>query len=173
MPRSRKFAAVLAGYLAAFGVASLGVWLYVEATNTPDRQLSGGMYAFGDSVVFLGIFCVASLPATGAALFFLRESRRFWNALSVVTIAVAATGIASTLASFSEFGVTGPRSWLQTLAMLSPLRGLAAPCLALGFLVAAILAPARRPRVVLLFAMATEVLVFMIFALQLLQRSRG
>jgi hypothetical protein len=171
MPRSRKIAAVLVGYLAAFGVASLGVWLYVRATDNPDRLSSGGMYAFGDSIVFLGIFCIASLPATGAALFFLRASKRFWNALAVGAVAIAATGIASTLASFVEYGINGPRSWIQTMAMLSPLRALAAPGFALCSFVAAILAPTRRPRIALFIVAAIEALVLITFALQMYQRS--
>lgn len=73
----KKVALVLAGYIAAIVVASTVVYIYVLATDSPDRQASSGMYAFGDSLLFLAVLGVASLPATGAALVFLRGCRVF------------------------------------------------------------------------------------------------
>jgi hypothetical protein len=51
------------------------------------------MFAFGDSILFLGVFALASLPATGAALFFLRPYEIFWRVLAVGAVAIAVTGI--------------------------------------------------------------------------------
>ena len=68
---------VITGYGGALIVASVVVSIYVAATNGPDRQDSAGMYAFGDAILFLAIFGVAAIPATGAALFFLRRNPAF------------------------------------------------------------------------------------------------
>src|SRR5215471_14326292 len=51
------------------------------------------MYDFGDSLLFLAVFVAAALPATAAALFFLRPHRSFWLALCVVVPAVAITAL--------------------------------------------------------------------------------
>ena len=53
------------------------------------------MYDFGDSLLFLGVFGVAAVPATSAGLFFLRPCRSFWLALSVVALGLALTGVAA------------------------------------------------------------------------------
>jgi hypothetical protein len=72
-----KAGLVTLGFIAAFAIAWLVVGIYVAATSGPDRQSSSGMYAFGDSLLFLGAFGLAAVPATGAALFFLRPRPAF------------------------------------------------------------------------------------------------
>lgn len=71
----RKMALVACGYVAAFLFAFAILAVYTASTSTPDRSASSGMSAFGDSLLFLAVFAVAAIPATGAALFFL--ARRF------------------------------------------------------------------------------------------------
>ena len=159
MKGSRRVAIVVLGYLAAFAGAWVVVFIYIAATNTADRQTSQGMYAFGDTMVFLGAFGLASLPASAAALFFLRDNRLFWVVLSATSLAVAATGIASAIAYVVRFDHS--YSWLQTLSLLSPLRLLTAPLLAMAFLLSGLMAPARLPRVVLFLAAAAEAAIFM------------
>ena len=66
-----KVGLVAAGYVVALLIASAGVALYVASTSGPDRKTYGGMYAFGDSLLFLAVFALAAAPATGAALYFL------------------------------------------------------------------------------------------------------
>lgn len=160
----RRLAIVVLGYLAAFVAASAVVFIHIAATNTADRQTSQGMYAFGDTMVFLAAFGIASLPATGAALYFLRDRPRFWLVLMAISLAVAATGIASAIAYLVRFDPT--YSWLQTLSLLSPLRLLTAPLFAVAFLLAGLMAPARAPRVVLFVAAAAEVACFIALPLQ-------
>ena len=63
----------------------------------------------------------------------------------------------------------GAHPWLKTLALLSPLRVLAAPLLALAFLLSGLLAPARSPRTALLIATAVEAAVFVTVAFQWLR----
>ena len=67
MRPAAKAGIVVAGYVAAVAVASLVLRVYIAATSGPDRQTYGGMYAFGDSLLFLGVAGVAAIPATGAA----------------------------------------------------------------------------------------------------------
>ena len=112
-----KVGLVVAGHVGAFGVASAVVAAHVAMTNGPDRQGASGMYAFGDSLFFLAAFGVAAVPATGAALFFLRLYRRFWLGLSVAAIVIATTGLAA-LVSYVGGRSAGPGSALQYLAGL-------------------------------------------------------
>jgi hypothetical protein len=43
---------VAAGYVVTVALTALVLHVYVAVTNTPDRQTSSGMFAFGDSLVF-------------------------------------------------------------------------------------------------------------------------
>lgn len=160
----KKVALVVAGYILALAGASLGLWLYVMATNTPDRQLSSGMYAFGDSMLFLGLFGAASLPASGAGLFFLRGYRPFWIALSAVGLALAVTGLAALLPLAARHNDSWP-VWLKTWERLTPIRVLVAPLLAMAFFLAGLLAPLRRTRIVLISIAASEAMVFVLSVL--------
>ena len=48
-----KVGLVGAGYIGAFALASAVLTVYVAATSGPDRQGYDGMFAFGDSLLFL------------------------------------------------------------------------------------------------------------------------
>lgn len=65
-----KAGLVALGYVAALAVTLLVAGIHLAETSGPDAQ--GGMSAFGDSLMFLAVFGLAAVPATGAALFFLR-----------------------------------------------------------------------------------------------------
>lgn len=158
MTTRKKIAFVAVGYVVALLLAFVLLRAYVSRTSGPDRQVYGGMFACGDSLLFLALFGVASLPATGAALFFLRGKRSLWVALSVAAVAFAATGVAALLASLAP--TVDRHSWLQLWAGLSPLRALAAPLFAMVFLLAGLLAPFRSSRITLLAAAASEAAVF-------------
>ena len=95
MRASVEVGLVAGGYVAAFVVAFAVVAVYVVMTDGPDRQASGGMYSFSDSLLFLAVFGVAAVPSTGGALFFLRPYPRVWRALSVGALASAAIGLAA------------------------------------------------------------------------------
>jgi len=152
-----KVALVVGGYVGAFIAASAVVAMHVAATSG-DRQGSDGMYAFGDSLFFLAAFSVAGVPATGAALYFLRPYGRFWRVLSVAALGIAATGVAAVVV-YVAVRSSGERSTLSTLAMLSPLRVLLAPPLGLAFLLAGVFAPGRSSRTALLAAAVAEAAV--------------
>jgi len=154
-----KAGLVVAGYIVAFAIASAVVAIYVTATNGPDRQSSSGMYAFGDSLLFLAVFGVAAVPATGAALFFLRPYRSFWRVLSVAALGIAITGLAAFIdyvAARTADAASIPHAW----SALAVLRILVAPLLALAFLLSGFFAPNRSSRIALLVATVSEVAVF-------------
>jgi hypothetical protein len=154
-----KFGIVAAGYVIAFAIAALVMRIYIAATNSVDRQTYSGMSAFGDSVLFLGVFGVAAIPATAAALFFLRSRGGVWRVLSIGSLAIAATAVAAVallIASRSANASASIRSW----SMAVPLRVLAAPLLALLFLLCGVFAPTRSARMCLLGASAIEMVVF-------------
>jgi hypothetical protein len=157
MKSSLKVTMVGGGYLAAFLVASAAVAIRLASTRGADAQAASGMFAFGDSVLFVAVFGVLALVPTGGALYFLRPYRRFWMVLSLLCLAVAVTGL--TAAILFAVGRHAASSPLATLAGLSVLRILVAPLLALTFLVCALFTPYRSPRFAFLAATAMEALV--------------
>jgi len=159
-----KVMLVVAGYLVALVIASVGVGMYIAATNEPDRQTYGGMFAFGDSILFLGIFAVAAMPASGAALFFLRPYHTLWRIASLGALAIATTGIAALAANLLPFSAHMD-SLLGVWAEVAPLRIFLAPPLALACLLAGVFAPTRASRIALLCASGIETIVFVLVAL--------
>jgi hypothetical protein len=149
-----KVALVAGGYAACLALAFLAEALRVAATGGPARQAAGGMYGFGDMVLFATVFGVAALVPTGAALYFLRPFATFWKVTSISSVAVAVTGVAAAVLFVAGRGGTvGP---LAACAEYSVLRIFAAPLLALAFLVCAALAPSRAPRIAFLAAALME-----------------
>ena len=154
-----KVGLVLAGYGVAFGIAMAAVALHVAATSGPDRRTYGGMFAFGDSILFLAVFVLASIPATGAALFFLRPYPRFWRLWSIAAILISATALGAAIDYFVE-RAAGPAVARQGWAGYAVLRIFAAPMFGLLFLVSGLVAPRRSARFVLLAASVVEAAAF-------------
>ena len=154
-----KVGLVGAGYVGAFALASAVVAVYIAATQGPDRRDYAAMFDFGDSLLFLGVFGLAAVLPTGAALFFLRPYRWFWRVLSIVAMVMAATAVAAFVVTLAWRGAGG-RSVASAWAALASLRILLAPLPALAFFVSAVFAPSRNPRLALLAATAIEGLVF-------------
>ena len=65
MNRFVKFGIVVAGYVAAGLAATATLEIRLLNTQGPDVQASAGMYAFGDLLLFLGVFGFAALFPTG------------------------------------------------------------------------------------------------------------
>jgi hypothetical protein len=97
-----KVGAIAVGYGVAVVIAMLVMRVYMAATSSVDRQGSGGMSAFGDSLVFLAALGVAAIPATGAALFVLRSRPAFWRVLSGGSLIVACTALLALVLSFGS-----------------------------------------------------------------------
>jgi len=159
-----KVGLVATGYVGAFLVASAIVAIYIASTSGPDRQTYGAMYAFGDDLLFLGVFAVAAVPPTGATLFFLRSYRTFWRVLSIMALSVAATGLAAFIA-YMAARTANAGSILHGWSGPASLRILVAPPLALAFFLSSLFAPNRRFRIALFLATLIEVAAFAYVAL--------
>jgi hypothetical protein len=154
-----KVGLVVAGYVTAVMVAVAVVAIYVAATSGPDRQVYSVMYGFGDDLLFLAAFGIAAVPATGAALFFLRPYRSFWLVLSVVALGIATTGLAA-LIGYVAPRTADARFILHAWSDLASLRILIAPFFALNFFLSGLFAPNRSSRIALLVAAVIEAGVF-------------
>ena len=66
-----KLGLVLVGYIVACLVAYGAVYLNDLFMDPTVLQGSGGMSAFGDLILFVGVFGVCALLPTGVGLFFL------------------------------------------------------------------------------------------------------
>jgi hypothetical protein len=156
LPAAAKVGIVASGYFAAILLAFCVVWIYINQTSGPDRDTYGGMYAFGDSLLFLAVFGVASILPTGLALVFLRQSRRFWIALAVIALAVASTSLAAVGVVVLEQQTAGPGATFGGWGALAVLRILVSPFLAAGFGLSALIAPEARLRWYLFGAASVE-----------------
>jgi hypothetical protein len=152
-----KICIIIIGYVVALLVASAAVGVRMAFTSGPDAQASSGMYAFGDAVVFVGIFGLCALVPTSAGLLFLRSCDLFWRVLSVSAVGLALTGIAATI--LFTVGRHATASPLATWAAFSVLRILVAPLLVLALLVCAFFAPHRLVRIVFVTAAIEEAAV--------------
>ena len=76
MNKIMKLGLVTGGYLVACILASGSVYVYQLLTDNAVAQASSGMYAFGDLLLFIGVFGILALFPTGLALYFLIRSFR-------------------------------------------------------------------------------------------------
>jgi len=163
MKTTTKIGLVVAGYVAAFLVAVAVVAIHVALTSGPDSQ--GGMYAFGDGLLFLAVFGVSAVPPTCAMLYFLRSHRSFWRPLSITALVIAATGLVAFVDHLGARGA-GTASLLGSWSAFGLLRILVAPLFATVFLLSGVFAPDRSSRVALLLATLVEVSVLTCLALR-------
>ena len=163
-----KVAIVFLGFVLALAIAYIALKVYVARTAGPDREQYAAMFAFGDSLLFLGIFGAAALPALSATLYFLRPHPTFWMLLSTATLAVSVTSIAASIAMAYQ-RATGSSGPLSPLLALGSLEVIFAPGLVMLFLLSGIFAPSRSVRVVFVAATLAEAFVFLIFLFPRLQ----
>jgi hypothetical protein len=149
-------ALVAGGYLGAALLACAVVAARAALVGGADRQAAAGMYAFGDSLLFLGAFAVAAVPPTAAALFFLRARDGFWRGLSIASAVLAGTAVPAAVLYYAVPDWSG----------LAVLRLLVAPALAAFAFLAGIMAPSPGPRHLLLACGATEAAAFASVALR-------
>lgn len=161
LSRTRKVLLVAGGYGFALVVALVVTKLYILATDTPDRQSSAGMYAFGDTMFFVGVFALAAVPATALALYFLRSVPRLWLWASATAVGVATTAVGAML----TYLLRTPGATTNTVVMLAPIRILLAPVLGLGYFLGLVFAPTRESRRLLLAATAMELGAFVVVVL--------
>src|SRR5262249_23056751 len=135
MRTGAKTLLVLGGFIAAAAIAAAVVAYYIAQTSGPDRTAYAAMYDFGDLLLFLAVFAVASIPAAGAALYFLRPWQPLWRLLSIAAIFSSLASLASAVA----YAMRSSYAWIA----LAPLGIFAAPATALLFLLSGIFAPTR------------------------------
>jgi hypothetical protein len=156
LPAMAKAGIVVGGYVAAILLALCVVSIYINQTSGPGRDASAGMYAFGDSLLFLAVFGVVSTIPTGLALVFLRQSRKFWICISVVALVVASTSLAAIAAVLLEQQTPAFNASLSAWTPLAVLRILVSPLLAGLFGLSALAAPEARFRWYLFGAASVE-----------------
>jgi len=70
MSGSSKVGLVIGGYVLACLIALGTIYVYQWFTQGASAQASAGMYAFGELILFVGVFGVLALFPTGLALYF-------------------------------------------------------------------------------------------------------
>jgi len=146
---------VIGGYVAAAVAAAAAVGIYDALFRGPDDQASHGMLAFADSILFLGVFGLAAIPATGGALYFLRPYAAFWRLACTLALVIAASGVAALIGCF-VIRSADAGSTLATWVLWSPLRIFMAPLFIPAFFLSALFAPIRSLRYALLGAALIE-----------------
>jgi hypothetical protein len=69
--RLAKLGLVIGRYVATCLIASAVVYIWQLYTQNASAQVSAGMYAGGDLLLFIGVFSVFALIPTGLAVYFL------------------------------------------------------------------------------------------------------
>ena len=143
---------VFAGYVLAVVVAASAVACEIAACYALGDRDDSGMKAFGDCLLFLGVFAIASVPPTMLALRSLAPYTAFWRATSAAALVLALTALA---ASFEV--IAGSPSMVVDVAFLLVL---AAPLCAVAFGLSGIFAPIRTTRLSFFTAAGIEVMAF-------------
>ena len=152
MNRLSKIGVVLGGYAGAVLVTWGLFYVYVLMRKDAGSG-SGGMQAFGDLLLFVGVFCFLALIPTALALYFLRPFKKFWSAFSIASLAVAATGpVFAVLIG----RVHQSHSAAVVIGFFGLLKVLGSPLLSLGFVICAVIAPRGHSRWRLAGAAAIE-----------------
>ncbi|NOT32842.1 MAG: hypothetical protein HOP12_01595 [Candidatus Eisenbacteria bacterium] len=157
MSRAKQVALVFAGYLLAFVASGLSAFFYDRSFSPADSQAMSGMIAGGTMFLAGGVFCLISIVPTGLALWFLRESRRFWAAFSFAGLLFAIVGLALSIAAVTTRGGMSREPLFALVSFLGIVQMFGSPLWIGGFLLFALLAPARDLRRRMLVAAAIEV----------------
>src|SRR5262245_32103530 len=92
-----KLGVVVIGYAVALGAAFLAVAIS-GGDSGPAAAASGGMTAFGDTLLFVAVFGLLALIPTAIALHAMWAYRWVWWTFSALAIGVSATGLGAVLA---------------------------------------------------------------------------
>ena len=146
-----KTAIVAGGYIGALLAACSVLAVYIAQTSGSDRDHAGGMYAFGDALLFLVAWGAASTPPTLLALYFVRRVHVLWSILSMSALAVSLTGLAAAV-TVSDPHLSASGVW----SALAVPRIFFAPVLAAIFALTAMLSYQARHRWWLMAAAGLE-----------------
>ncbi|MEP7156091.1 MAG: hypothetical protein ABI905_09975 [Betaproteobacteria bacterium] len=158
-----KTVVVLLGYMAAWWIADQVVGIHVAKTAA-DSKGADGMYAFADSILFLGVFGLIALVPTGAALYFLWQGKSPWTGVSNIALAIALTAPVAALVMIvtlwsDSTTVFVPPDFLTSFAIL---RLMVSPLLLLVFLGCSAFVPASPPRKKFFMASGLEAVSFIL-----------
>jgi len=160
MDKPVKIGIVIAGYIFALGCASAATYIQELSRRGTDAQASQGMFAFGQTMLFLLVFGGLALIPIVLAFYFLRSSVKFWNGFAVLCLAFSIIGliivIANAMMNANVLHIAESSATIISLFGVSGAFG--APILIVGFLVLAVIAPSRRPRIFLLASAGLEIL---------------
>lgn len=148
-----KVALVVLGYVVAAFVAYQAVVVHMALTAN-DSKGADGMYAFGDSLLFIGISGLIALLPTGAAIYFFRANKSLWSGLSTAALFVGVTAPLAVLAYAVPLGGA-----FEILSGLALLRLFLCPLLFFIFLVCGAFSSASTSRKKLFLASALEAVV--------------
>ena len=157
-----KIGIVIAGYIIAPIGAFLAVYLRELATQGTDAQASAGMFAFGESILFLVVFGVLALVPTALAFYFLRPLEKLWTGFALFCLAFSISGLIVIFAnrliqatmSIAAY-TSNPFAALVSLAGVLGIFG--TPIFIVGFLLLTVMAPSKRSRLFLLIAAGCEI----------------
>jgi len=149
-------AVILGGYVGAFLVAELAV--YLNNLHRDPAVSNTGMAAGGDMILFLGVFGVVSVIPTAVLLYSLRRFHTLWLIFATVSLLLACTGPFLVLAMIVA-SHPGVDPFWTSLAQAGVLRTFAAPVFALAFLVCAIIASAKPSRWLFVSSAGLEICV--------------
>ena len=158
MNRWTKVGIVLGGYALAFAASWVAGALYDRQFSAADNNAMGGMIAAGEAMNSGAVFLLFALVPTGLALWFLRESRRFWSAFSWLCVGFAVIGAAATLLTVA-IRPTATGTAFDLIALLGIFQMLGSPLWAGGFGLFMFLAPAPHLQRRLLIATGLELFV--------------
>ncbi len=160
MNTSAKTGIVIAGYILACAGAFTAAYVNELATRGTDAQASPGMFAFGQSILFMLVFGGLALIPTVLAFYFLRASEKFWNGFALLCFAFAIVGIVIVFTNaLINAGVLHiSESSSAVVSLFGVVGAFGGPILIIGFLILAVIAPSRHPRILLLACAGLEIL---------------
>jgi hypothetical protein len=155
-----KIGIVIAGYIIALIVAFVAVYIRELATQGTDAQASQGMFAFGETILFLVVLGVLALVPTALAFYFLRPLEKLWTGFAVLCLVFSIMGwivlLANRLMEATVGYTSNPFAAFLSLAAVLSIFG--TPVFAVCFLILAIIAPSGRSRFLLLISAGCQIL---------------
>ena len=174
MKKSVKIGIVIAGYILALVGAFVLTYIRELATQGTDAQASQGMFGFGQDILFLLVFGGLALIPTVLAFYFLRASEKFWNGFALLCLVFSIVGIVvvMTNALINARILHISESSSAVISLFGVLGAFGGPILITGFLVLAVIAPARHPRILLLASAGLEIVgeLYVLFSFVFFQR---
>lgn len=154
----RAVISILIGFAIAFLIATGAVWLHNFLFPLPSDEAFGGMAAFGDFVLFSGVFCLVSIIPSIALFRLVRGWQSFWPVWTAFALFLAFTGAAAGLMYLAP-NLAGENQF-PVLYAFAPLRILGCAPLVLVFAISGSLAPVRTNRKILYGCAAAEGTIF-------------